>query len=110
MHLGATMASGHYVAYVQASDHTRDYLNCTRDERKANSLSSATAAVVAAHAAAVGKSNNENKTMAGLLKFFRSKPASTNSNLSSNSSSNNSLMNQELKLNGNSLGELSIYK
>ena len=105
MHLGATMASGHYVAYVQASDHTRDYLNCTRDERKANSLSSATAALGAAHAAAVGKSNSENKSMAAIRKYFFPKPSSSNSNLSSNSSSNNSLMNQDLKMNGNSLGE-----
>lgn len=30
MHLG-TMASGHYIAYVKASDHFEDYIDCTRD-------------------------------------------------------------------------------
>jgi ubiquitin carboxyl-terminal hydrolase 1 len=37
MHLGATLASGHYIAYVRASDLTTDYLNCLRNstvERK----------------------------------------------------------------------------
>jgi ubiquitin carboxyl-terminal hydrolase 1 len=37
MHLGATLASGHYIAYVRASDSTGDYLNCQRNstvERK----------------------------------------------------------------------------
>lgn len=31
MHLGGTMASGHYIAYVKASDHFEDYSDCTRD-------------------------------------------------------------------------------
>ncbi|CAG9861265.1 unnamed protein product [Phyllotreta striolata] len=31
MHLGGTMASGHYIAYVRASDHLEDYSDCTRD-------------------------------------------------------------------------------
>ncbi|XP_050507044.1 ubiquitin carboxyl-terminal hydrolase 1 [Diabrotica virgifera virgifera] len=31
MHLGGTMASGHYIAYVKASDHLEDYTDCTRD-------------------------------------------------------------------------------
>ncbi|CAH2006080.1 unnamed protein product [Acanthoscelides obtectus] len=31
MHLGGTMASGHYIAYVKASDHLEDYADCTRD-------------------------------------------------------------------------------
>lgn len=37
MHLGATLASGHYIAYVRASDASGDYLNCQRNstvERK----------------------------------------------------------------------------
>ena len=37
MHLGATLASGHYIAYVRATDLTLDYLNCLRNstvERK----------------------------------------------------------------------------
>lgn len=31
MHLGGSMASGHYIAYVKASDHLDDYTDCTRD-------------------------------------------------------------------------------
>ncbi|KAF5299260.1 hypothetical protein FQA39_LY02433 [Lamprigera yunnana] len=31
MHLGATMASGHYIAYVKITDHFQDYSDCTRD-------------------------------------------------------------------------------
>lgn len=31
MHLGGTMASGHYIAYVKASDRCDDYIDCTRD-------------------------------------------------------------------------------
>nr|XP_023024808.1 ubiquitin carboxyl-terminal hydrolase 1 [Leptinotarsa decemlineata] len=31
MHLGGTMASGHYIAYVKASDHLEDYSDCSRD-------------------------------------------------------------------------------
>ncbi|XP_056640161.1 ubiquitin carboxyl-terminal hydrolase 1 [Diorhabda carinulata] len=31
MHLGGTMASGHYIAYVKATDHLEDYTDCTRD-------------------------------------------------------------------------------
>lgn len=39
MHLGATMASGHYVAYVKARDPSADYESCTRERRKTASLS-----------------------------------------------------------------------
>ncbi|BES96062.1 ubiquitin specific [Nesidiocoris tenuis] len=39
MHLGATMASGHYVAYVKARDASADYETCTRERRKTASLS-----------------------------------------------------------------------
>lgn len=31
MHLGGTMASGHYIAYVRATDHFADYMDCTKD-------------------------------------------------------------------------------
>lgn len=31
MHLGATMASGHYIAYVKITDHYKNYTDCTRD-------------------------------------------------------------------------------
>ncbi|XP_050542668.1 ubiquitin carboxyl-terminal hydrolase 1 [Daktulosphaira vitifoliae] len=38
MHLGATIASGHYVAYVKAQDNLEEYDNCPRDRRKTGSL------------------------------------------------------------------------
>ncbi|EEZ98975.1 ubiquitin carboxyl-terminal hydrolase 1 [Tribolium castaneum] len=34
MHLGASMASGHYIAYVKASDHFEDYVECSRNMPK----------------------------------------------------------------------------
>lgn len=30
MHLGASMASGHYISYVKAADHLEDYAECSR--------------------------------------------------------------------------------
>lgn len=39
MHLGATMASGHYVTYVCSRDTALDCATCTRDKRKTASLS-----------------------------------------------------------------------
>ncbi len=73
MHLGATLASGHYIAYVRASDATGDYLNCHRNS-----------------------STVERKNKKGILKYFsRSSDAgrgsigsSGNSNTSSLASSN----------------------
>lgn len=40
MHLGSTMASGHYIAYTRASDYHTEYVNCCRDHSKLASLSS----------------------------------------------------------------------
>lgn len=34
MHLGGTMASGHYIAYVKATDHFADYMDCSKDMPK----------------------------------------------------------------------------
>ncbi|KAF2898998.1 hypothetical protein ILUMI_07177 [Ignelater luminosus] len=31
MHLGGTLASGHYIAYVKVTDHFEDYSDCSRD-------------------------------------------------------------------------------
>lgn len=31
MHLGATMASGHYISYVKITDHFKEYSDCSRD-------------------------------------------------------------------------------
>lgn len=42
MHLGATMASGHYIAYTRASDHHHEYTDCCRDHSKLVNFSTAT--------------------------------------------------------------------
>lgn len=39
MHLGATIASGHYVAFVKTLDNSQEYTFCTRDKPKTSSLS-----------------------------------------------------------------------
>lgn len=39
MHLGSTMASGHYVSYVSGRDTVIDSADCQRDKRKTASLS-----------------------------------------------------------------------
>lgn len=48
MHLGASLASGHYIAYVRASDQVWDYLQCQR-----------------------GGTVERNKNKKGILKFLR---------------------------------------
>lgn len=40
MHLGATMASGHYIAYTRASDYYNDYLECSRENPNKSTFSS----------------------------------------------------------------------
>lgn len=72
MHLGATIASGHYVAYVKASENVCDYYHCDRDKRKSSSLSSASSG---------GKSGSSSSgdKMGSILKFFRPR-SSNNSN------------------------------
>lgn len=40
MHVGSTMASGHYIAYTRASDYHYEYVNCCRDNSKFLNFSS----------------------------------------------------------------------
>uniref|UniRef100_A0A023F2R3 Putative ubiquitin carboxyl-terminal hydrolase 1-like protein n=1 Tax=Triatoma infestans TaxID=30076 RepID=A0A023F2R3_TRIIF len=70
MHLGATMASGHYVAYVKARDSSVDYDSCTRERRKTASLTASLSSSGAAAAAAAGNAND--KTNSKKKWFFRS--------------------------------------
>ena len=77
MHLGATIASGHYVAYVKASENVCDYYHCDRDKRKSSSLSSASSG---------GKSGNtfSGEKMGSILKFFKHRSSnSSNSDVPS---------------------------
>ncbi|XP_017783465.1 PREDICTED: ubiquitin carboxyl-terminal hydrolase 1 [Nicrophorus vespilloides] len=62
MHLGAAMASGHYIAYVKASDQS-EYSDCSRDLPK-TTLSASTSE----------KSLN-------FFKYFKSKPSSSNNSV-----------------------------
>uniref|UniRef100_A0A1B6MTU9 USP domain-containing protein n=1 Tax=Graphocephala atropunctata TaxID=36148 RepID=A0A1B6MTU9_9HEMI len=64
MHLGATMASGHYVAYVCGRDTAIDCAKCTRDKRKTASLSGG--------AGKQASNNAAEKHSGGLLRFFKS--------------------------------------
>ncbi|XP_075231641.1 ubiquitin specific protease 1 [Lycorma delicatula] len=71
MHLGATMASGHYVAYVRGRDTSSDYEHCTRDKRKTASLSGASGKHV---------SNPDAKITGGsIFKLFRSSKSTNGS-------------------------------
>lgn len=72
MHLGATMASGHYVAYVKARDSSIDYDSCTRERRKTASLTASLSSSGAAAAAAAAAGNANDKTNSKKKWFFRS--------------------------------------
>lgn len=63
MHLGATMASGHYVAYVRGRDAAGDYEHCTRGKRKTASLSGANSK----------HSTTNNEKSGGLMRFLKIK-------------------------------------
>lgn len=84
MHLGATIASGHYVAYVKAQDNLEEYINCPRDRRKTGSLSVTPNGTLPAN---YKKSSISN----GLFRFLKisSKPSSSSG--TSNSPSSDSI-------------------
>lgn len=84
MHLGATIASGHYVAYVRAADPTPEYRSCDKDKRK-------TASLIATNATK-GSSQPDGEKGRGLLKFF-----SRNKSNNSDTVSTNHLTNQHYR-------------
>ena len=83
MHLGATIASGHYVAYVKASENVCDYYHCDRDKRKSSSLSSASSSKA-------GSSSSGDK-MGSILKFFRQRSSNSGSDISKHHGAGNGL-------------------
>lgn len=65
MHIGATIASGHYIAYVRTSDSTQDCLFCTRDKPKTSSLSRGSSINLICN-----NSSIIDKSSTGLSKYF----------------------------------------
>lgn len=84
MHLGATIASGHYVAYVKAQDNLEEYINCSRDRRKTGSLSVTPNGTLPAN---YKKSSISN----GLFRFLKISSKTSTSAGTSNSPSNDSI-------------------
>ncbi|XP_046982593.1 ubiquitin carboxyl-terminal hydrolase 1 [Schistocerca americana] len=68
MHLGATIASGHYVAYVRAADPSPDYRRC--DRRRAASLDGCLSSSGSGSTGSTSSSSSGEK-MGSILKFFR---------------------------------------
>ena len=85
MHLGATIASGHYVAYVKASENVCDYYHCDRDKRKSSSLSSASSS------GSKGGGSSSGDKMGSILKFFRQRSSNSGSDISKHHSAGNGL-------------------
>lgn len=71
MHLGATMASGHYVAYTRVCSSVADYATCTRTKSMSYSLSPNTN-----KSGTERNSNNTSNTGGGILRFFKPKSSS----------------------------------
>ncbi|KAJ1527875.1 hypothetical protein ONE63_007813 [Megalurothrips usitatus] len=76
MHLGATIASGHYVAYVRAADPISEYRSCDKDKRK-------TASLVATNATK-GSNQPDGEKARGLLRFFSKTKSNNSDTVSSN--------------------------
>ena len=89
MHLGATMASGHYVAYTRVSPSTADYASCPR-ARAASAAAAAAAAAASAsatsNATSSGRSSSERGSSTnsgssggggGIMRFFKPKSSTS---------------------------------
>lgn len=87
MHLGATMASGHYVAYTRVSPSNADYTNCSRSKATAAAPSTA---YNNSRSGSDRNSNHSGGSAGGLLRFFKPKSSSSLGTESLNNSGNNS--------------------
>ncbi|XP_052130074.1 ubiquitin carboxyl-terminal hydrolase 1 isoform X2 [Frankliniella occidentalis] len=85
MHLGATIASGHYVAYVRAADPIADYRSCDKEKRK-------TASLIATNTTK-GPSQPDGEKARGLLRFFSKSKSSNSDNVSTNHLTNSQYRN-----------------
>ena len=90
MHLGATLASGHYIAYVRASQDSAGVLEYTRCQRGgggvSGSSSSAPTKSTVANSNKTATSERNSKNKKGIMKFLR-RGGDKNSSVSSSSSS-----------------------
>lgn len=82
MHLGAALASGHYVAYVRTFDIAQDYLYCTKDKPKTSSLSRGHSI----NSVSQNSSNSALEKSNGLFKIFKKLSSKSFSNGSSGNS------------------------
>jgi len=86
MHLGATMASGHYVAYTRVCPSTADYAACSRSKATATAPS----AVYNSSRSGSDRNSNHSSSAGGLLRFFKPKSSSSLGAESLNNSGNSS--------------------
>lgn len=71
MHLGATMASGHYVAYTRVCPSVADYATCSRAKVSPSSLSPNTTRPN------TERNNTNSNSGGGILRFFKPKSSTT---------------------------------
>ncbi|XP_026680307.1 ubiquitin carboxyl-terminal hydrolase 1 [Diaphorina citri] len=67
MHLGSTIASGHYVSYVRARDSSCDYVQCPKDKRRGGGNGGS----MSGSAGGSLLSSEMEKSKSGILKFLR---------------------------------------
>ncbi|TRY63202.1 hypothetical protein TCAL_03541 [Tigriopus californicus] len=85
MHLGATLASGHYIAYVKASsDSLWEYQQCQRAVSSAFSTTSSSNGIAAGSKNGVNGNNTAERKKKSIMKFLRKKD---DSNIGSSSPS-----------------------
>lgn len=68
MHLGATMASGHYVAYTRVCPSISEYVSCSRNKLIPSSPNATRTS---------SERNSGNASGGGILRFFKPKSSST---------------------------------
>lgn len=79
MHLGATLASGHYIAYVKASsDSLWEYQQCQRAASSAFSAASSSNGIAPGSKNGVSGNNTAERKKKSIMKFLRKKDDSKN--------------------------------
>ena len=84
MHLGATMASGHYVAYTRVCPSTADYAACSRSK----TASAASSAGYSSNRSNSERNSNHSSGTGGILRFFKPKSSSSLGTETQNSTGN----------------------